>query len=383
MSPRPISTRALTWSYTVALLMIAGLSIGSHFLLEHGLHGNRGSAAIVNIAGRQRMLSQRIAGLAAQYQLGDASVAGDLRSAIATFETDNAYLIAASQGGAIDPAATRGLHDIYFGGAHPLDPEVHRFTADARLILARPPGDPTSPPILARLFAEARSPLLTALDQVVTIHQRESERQLSALVSLQWAILATVILTLTAEAVWIFRPLIRRVVSYTSELLHLASIDTLTGTLNRRSFIEKSEIEIDKMRRSRRPVSLMMLDADRFKAINDTWGHGAGDEVLRAMGAAMRESLRQTDICGRLGGEEFAVLLTETPLEMATVLAERLREQFAATTVMQDDNRIRFTVSIGVASVDPEPGGLDRALRAADALMYRAKQQGRNQVISA
>jgi diguanylate cyclase (GGDEF)-like protein len=184
------------------------------------------------------------------------------------------------------------------------------------------------------------------------------------------------------EALAIFRPMIRRITSFTSEMLHLVTTDALTGAVNRQSFIDRAELELARSRRYDRPLSLMMLDADHFKLINDTYGHGAGDATLRALGGALRQSLRTTDAIGRLGGEEFAVLLPETDLPGAAELGERLRSQIANLAVPYGEHSLSVTVSIGVTSLPREVATVEQALRAADSFMYRAKAGGRNRVVS-
>jgi diguanylate cyclase (GGDEF)-like protein len=382
MQLKPISPRLLTTSYAIALLSIAVLSIASHIMLEYGLKSDEGSAAIINVAGRQRMLSQRIAGLAAQYRLGDESVRGDLVTAVNTFETAHDTLVEVARR-SMDSNGGAQLWELYFGRPDALDSQVRAFIGDARAITDLPPSDPALSPLLSRLFAEARSPLLKGLETVVSIQQRESERRLSGLVDLQWGILSAVLLALVVEAIVIFRPMIRRIIAYTSELLRLAGTDPLTGAANRRSFLEQCEAEVARSRRFNRPASILMLDVDRFKSVNDTYGHAAGDEVLKALGAAIAKAVRRMDVWGRLGGEEFAILLVETTLPEAALIAERMRQQFAAIVVPFGEHRIGFTVSVGVASLSTEAGGLEAALRLADTLMYQAKTTGRNRVVAA
>ncbi len=378
---KPLSVRALSLAYIVALLIIACLSIVSHIALDYSLERNEGSAAIINQTGRQRMLSQRIAALAAEYRLGDASAHAALRSAVEMFAQSHASLTEALRIGSRDGGAAGELAAIYFTGPHPLDAEVGTFVADARQVLDRPSDDPAVGPIVFRLAAEARAPLLNALEQVVTIEQAESERRIHRLEQLQWAVLAVVLATLAIEAMLIFRPMIRRIAAYTSELLRLATTDPLTGTANRRAFLARSEAEITRARRFSRPVSLLMFDLDHFKSINDTYGHAAGDEVLKAVGQVLLATLRPVDIPGRLGGEEFGVLLVETALPEAALVAERLRERLQAMVVRHGDNSIRFTVSVGATSLGTQVQGLEGALQIADKLMYRAKQTGRNRIV--
>jgi diguanylate cyclase (GGDEF)-like protein len=170
--------------------------------------------------------------------------------------------------------------------------------------------------------------------------------------------------------------------SVLGELRTQAHTDLLTGTLSRRRFQEVLEIEISRSRRHGHSLSLLMMDLDHFKSVNDTFGHDAGDRVLMAVADSCREVIRGSDALGRLGGEEFAVLLPETGPMGARVAAERLRQRIEAQRVTTSDGSvIQVTVSIGVASADPaEPAELAALLDAADRGLYRAKQSGRNRV---
>lgn len=164
------------------------------------------------------------------------------------------------------------------------------------------------------------------------------------------------------------------------ELRALASIDGLTGINNRRHFLELGEKELERAQRYDHPVALMMMDIDHFKRVNDTYGHAAGDEVLKQLAATCAENIRGVDILGRLGGEEFAVVLPECGIEAAGHAAERLRQTLAKIEVPSEQGIISFTISIGV--VARERGeGLTAALDRADKAMYAAKQGGRDRVV--
>lgn len=160
--------------------------------------------------------------------------------------------------------------------------------------------------------------------------------------------------------------------------------DELTGLANRRMFNYLMEREISRSRRYARPFSLVMMDIDYFKNINDTWGHPAGDMVLREIGALMRETFRKLDVPVRYGGEEFAVLLPETSLEDAIQLAERFRVLVEKATFMHRHERISVTISLGVASLGnstiSEDMDSDELLQFADRALYQAKQNGRNRI---
>jgi len=159
----------------------------------------------------------------------------------------------------------------------------------------------------------------------------------------------------------------------------LARTDELTGLRNRRAFYEAGDAALEWARRYEHPLALVMLDIDHFKRINDTLGHAAGDAALRGLAEALRYGARASDIAGRLGGEEFAVLLPETPLEEATGYAERLRKAIAASAVVHRREEIRFTCSFGVARMRASDD-LDGLIARADEALYRAKGDGRDRV---
>lgn len=168
-----------------------------------------------------------------------------------------------------------------------------------------------------------------------------------------------------------------------SELHHLASRDTLTGLLNRRAFIAAAEGEFVRSRRRARPLSLLMLDLDHFKAINDQYGHAAGDELLRTVAAAVTPCLRDYDIFARFGGEEFVVLLPDTSHEEAMSVAERLRSAVECNRAWFEGRAIACTLSVGMALLKSEHRDLDALIRDADLALYRAKSGGRNRVVCA
>ena len=167
------------------------------------------------------------------------------------------------------------------------------------------------------------------------------------------------------------------------ELENHAKSDFLTGLSNRRHFMEVAEQELRRAIRFKNPMSILMVDLDNFKRINDTHGHIAGDNVLKKFSADCRLIFRDIDIIGRIGGEEFAILLPETSGDEAIEPAERLRTKMEKSNVPIDPGlAIEFTVSIGVASLSSENDTLDVLLTRADKALYKAKTTGRNQVKS-
>ncbi|HET6596760.1 MAG TPA: GGDEF domain-containing protein [Anaerolineales bacterium] len=163
---------------------------------------------------------------------------------------------------------------------------------------------------------------------------------------------------------------------------YLANIDPLTKSLTRRQFFNIAETEFQRFKRYRGSLSILVLDADNFKNINDTYGHHAGDLVLQSFSLVVLEQKRAQDTFGRLGGEEFALLLPETNLQQAKVVAERVQTVWAETPCNVDEQIIYSTVSIGVAQANKQDTSFEDVLRRADRIMYKAKEAGRNRVMT-
>ncbi|MDT4290892.1 diguanylate cyclase [Methylomonas sp. MO1] len=163
-----------------------------------------------------------------------------------------------------------------------------------------------------------------------------------------------------------------------TELWELATTDGLTGFLNRRHFMARLENEFARVKRSNHRVAVLMLDLDHFKQINDGYGHPTGDAMLQHFAGIMRAELREIDVVGRIGGEEFAIFMPETDAEPAMIIAERLRKVLADTPLFIDKHTIPITVSIGIALMHADSGTADCVLTKADKALYTAKENGRN-----
>ena len=163
-------------------------------------------------------------------------------------------------------------------------------------------------------------------------------------------------------------------------LFELATTDALTGVNSRRYFLEQLQQVIDQQKRFSGSASLLMLDIDRFKRINDTYGHAVGDVVLIRFAEIVKSCLREIDVLGRLGGEEFAVILPHTAAAGAAISAERIRQAIENECVVADAAAIRFTVSIGATIIDSADKQPDVPLKRVDSALYMAKEAGRNQV---
>jgi diguanylate cyclase (GGDEF)-like protein len=186
--------------------------------------------------------------------------------------------------------------------------------------------------------------------------------------------------TVTPDQVNVMQDLARLVVDEL-ELRKLAAIDSLTGAMTGRAFALQAVKEVSRARRYERDLGCIMFDLDHFKMVNDTYGHAAGDHVLRTVSEICEKELRGIDMFGRLGGEEFGVLLPETSLEGVMITAERLRQQFAAAPVSFAGHEIPVTASFGVTIWSEADGDIGPAMKRADGALYEAKSTGRNRIV--
>ena len=164
------------------------------------------------------------------------------------------------------------------------------------------------------------------------------------------------------------------------ELRTLATTDGLTRLYNRRYFMELAKRELSRAKRRGSPLGLLLIDVDRFKSVNDTFGHDIGDQTLKALTTIGRETFREYDIFCRYGGEEFTVLLPDTDLNGALQVAERFRQSVAAYVLPTEQGPLSFTVSIGLTTLSEETPDVEALLKKADIALYSAKTNGRNRV---
>ena len=164
--------------------------------------------------------------------------------------------------------------------------------------------------------------------------------------------------------------------------LHLlATTDSLTNIKNRRSFFDSSEPMIPYIRREKQELGILMIDIDKFKNINDTYGHAMGDKALLLVSNTLNSIVRKSDILGRIGGEEFAVSLPNTTLEGTKLVAEKMRKNIEELNFIDEDNHIPLRISIGIAMLNNNDSNLEDILHRADNSLYKAKQSGRNKVV--
>jgi diguanylate cyclase (GGDEF)-like protein len=223
----------------------------------------------------------------------------------------------------------------------------------------------------------ARYPLVTMVGESVNSIDAPLWRMIWSIAGL--LILVTLAVLLSAwRSISLLTALHRR----GEELSLLATTDDLTGLSNRRQFLQTCDEEMARAKRYKEPLAFLELDLDFFKRINDAYGHAAGDEVLKALARVGQSCLRDVDQFGRLGGEEFGILLPNTDVDGALHLAERIVAAVAACEVPSGDLILRFTTSIGVTAMGADDTGFEDIFARADLALYEAKAHGRNCVRS-
>jgi len=244
---------------------------------------------------------------------------------------------------------------------------VLRWTINTAVVLVAVKG--SDPGLNIRELQFTREPLYNDLAELCI------GLAASALIAVNWFLIALFLPAVT---------LLQRSQRH-AQLENASRIDAKTGLLNAITWQREARVEISRASRTRTPLAVAMLDIDHFKRVNDTYGHLAGDAVLAALSATLRALLREYDVIGRFGGEEFSILLPHTDMISAQQITERLRTKLAEITVAANygtgpEVPLQVTVSIGVATLANSRRDLDELIAAADTALYRAKAQGRNQV---
>lgn len=165
------------------------------------------------------------------------------------------------------------------------------------------------------------------------------------------------------------------------QLYELATTDSMTQLFNRRHFIESAQRQIIQLQRTGADGAMLMIDIDDFKGVNDSFGHAMGDECIANVASILKDNLREYDLVGRVGGEEYAMLLSQCELDRASQIAERLREKIADMSVSHQQDTINITISIGLTMIQKGENEIDKALQTADIALYKAKSMGKNRVV--
>ncbi|MCC7304839.1 MAG: diguanylate cyclase [Alphaproteobacteria bacterium] len=381
----------LTFAYVLALSVIAFLTIGSHTIITRVIESQRESAEIVYTAGRQRVLAQQIVFYATMYARQDFEKDRlALENSIFNFELGHQFLTQVEgENGTQGPRPmSAGMTAIYYEPPYKLDKQVKDYVEIAKSFLTYRKGESeenrnTS---LEAISQMATGPLIMALDKAAQTYQEETLEEIGRLEFIQLVVMVSVLVILLLEALFIFQPLTSRVKGYSRQLLHIAMKDALTGLDNRRSFMDRIQAELSRSDRHSYPLCIVLTDIDKFKSVNDTYGHDVGDKVIRHFADVMKRTLRTEDVIGRIGGEEFALVLPQTSGEKGFFTIDRLRQRVENTRChygksREDGKDLNYTASFGIVEVTRKGNTVEELLKMADEALYEAKRTGRNKVV--
>lgn len=383
--------RRIRRAYVLALSIVATMTVAVFMVEERSLLRFEQSATILNVAGKQRMLSQRVAMFSHQFAYarneGVARLAaGNLLKTTNEMADSYAWLLEKApllgSGGQMTPATEA----VYFDEPHAVDRRLAAYMAKVNAMLESE-GDARKARYNAIHF-DAADILVSALDAAVLQLERDARADIASARNLRLVMMVAVLLTLIAEWLLIFRPLARTIEEKTraleaarEEVSYAALHDPLTGLPNRRMLGEILTTTLAQAKRRRKPMTVCHIDLDLFKGINDTMGHATGDAVLKHAATVLENATRDSDFVARVGGDEFVVVdcMFGDPdgvMVMAQRILDRMARPFEA-----EGHTCRITTSIGIAEYDPEDDDLEAMMHRADIALYHAKELGRNQAL--
>ena len=379
--------------YAGALAFVGVLVLGAYLLLDKRAGEHMATAELAHIISHQARAVDAINRSALQIGI---AVAGDdtagVSDARATLSQSAAVLVneqreiskilgAASASSTINDSIGRA----YGEGAATMRAQIEQVARSAEWLANTDIGPGTLRDDRFKTLSGARTEALaTTMYGLSDDTLGEMNAQTARMKNMLTVLHGGIIIGLFAVGAFVFYPLFRHLHDQRQHLLGQARTDALTGALNRRSFDAAARAEFSRARRHGNSLSVMALDIDNFKKLNDTFGHATGDDVIRTLAAICHDRLRESDVFARTGGEEFSILLPATTAEEAAVAAEKLRDMLANTQipVRQSDTPVRFTVSFGVAAYESSDDSVEDLLHRADMRLYDAKRLGRNRVVN-
>jgi diguanylate cyclase (GGDEF)-like protein len=384
--------RSLTLRYLIALSLVAALALLAYGAFYHIMTTIDRAASITAISGSQRLLTQRVLAQclllsAADDEEARRDIRARLTRAISLLEENHNRLLADLDDPDSIAAHSSDLASIYFKAPYELDRRMRFFIDNTRSFIRSDAGRPAlSDPNFLNVLAFGENELLRDLNAVVQAYQRQALTRLTTLRRVQAAVTAALLLLLAGVGACILRPMVRRICAdrerlekANAALAEQAVTDQLTGAFNRLKFNEVMEHEIKRADRYHHELSVIMFDIDHFKQVNDTFGHAAGDDMLRELTRRVRAAVRSVDWLFRYGGEEFVVAAPHTSLEPTAAIAEKLRVVVAATPF---PHNISGSISLGVAELRAGET-VEELMGRVDAALYEAKNTGRNRVVVA
>ncbi len=401
-----------TWRYLLAILIIALLSTSAYYTLQSALSDSEATAYIVNLSGRQRMLSQHVALDAHRFhqaKLAESPLPPEaislMKQNIIDMRTANRQLSSGILSDSMTVDLSIPMREMYFGEMN-LYGRVNRYLDIAQKIQSITDNDARRT-YLKRIDSVSEQ-LLQDLNTVVKQYQVEGEQRLEKIEDLELIVWIATLVALLLEVLLIFRPMVAIVVSAqkaqartlenleemvelrtikleiaNKKLKEIATIDPLTKLKNRLTLETDVEGLIEASEKNHVPFALSIIDVDWFKEVNDTFGHPAGDYVLKELATLMTAIIREYDHLYRAGGEEFVLVLNRVKHSEALFILEKLRKTIAQHNFNFEGSPINITVSVGLYhSSQSDLGRVQDIVRVADHALYIAKNSGRNRIQS-
>lgn len=383
---------ALSKAYITAFTLIALVSITVHFITSSITEIQQTSIRNSYHINQERALVEQISANASKhYSIGEELDFDLMKQAIENMEKNHAKINRSLQEHSILNPKSNILTKIYYEQPFLLDENVQAYIEQGRLYASFESVDQSEERKEAYRFLQrkARSLLQPILNKALADYQNEVISKIEFYHYMQLACLLVILVVLLFEAAFIFHPLASKTRIYHNMLLKQALEDPLTGLANRRAFMNRAEAEMKGTYRDRRSMIVALTDLDHFKAVNDTYGHDVGDAVLKHFANVLKKSLRGADIIGRIGGEEFAVVLPRTDLKIGKEVLERLcrdveNNPCPYVSETGSNELLTYTVSIGFIDVELDSiTNVDELLKKSDEALYVAKEGGRNRAVYA
>lgn len=377
-------SKYMTLTYVISLSIIAVLSGIVHFVLDKVIEEQLQTSKVVNVSGQQRMLSQRAGLFTLHYITTGETESRDLAmEAVNSMLANQQYLLKDHNEMLVSPLSME-MRELYFQPPHNVSRAVQVYTEIIETAVNR--DYELSGPVTFEkesvAIELAKNSLITGLNALVEQYERESLQKVDELRFAQKLVFWIILLTIFIEAFFIFRPMVTKMALFASKLQREANYDSLSGVYNRRAFNVLARQNFALSKRHSHVMSIIMCDIDWFKNINDTYGHAAGDEVIKEVASTIQDSIRETDIVARYGGEEFMVLLPYTPEREAIFVAEKIRKLIEQNEIKTQGETLQVTVSIGVSGLHSDDKNAEAIIGRSDNALYQAKNSGRNKAFT-
>ena len=374
----------LTTFALIALLITASIIIIDYIAAEEAY-----LVEAHDIGGRQRMLSERTVHLLLEFAVENDQdtrnqIVKLIEDSLQKFEKTHKLLIRGRLSDDEKVIFSESIDDIFFGEAEYLDIKARIFIYNTREVLARE----WSPELISSFYLKqlreaAKQVLHNSLVVLADQYTMNSKSRITRLRVTVAILLGGIIVVLCVVGALVFNPMFKRIEVQGQELHKMAFIDPLANCHNRRSFLVNADTAFEHSRRYQHTFAILYIDIDHFKDINDTYGHAIGDKAIKQMTQICQSNIRDSDILGRIGGDEFGIILQECSLDFAIQTAEKLRQRISDHIISTDVGIVKFSISIGAATIIDGDKDIDDILKRADKYLYKAKRTGRNLVIAA